>query len=258
MFAWLFLWLVLGIWSTVGVFAYLAWKRRCHPARHRRWWVLGMSTGTVGYFHTLAYGFALTRPTEVCGQRTLDNDYPLTHVRVDVFPPRLACYWTDSSAYGPSHPTAAGTWLLWCGAALLVAGTVARAMTLSARTPRWARAGTVLAPAAAATIWATGVAPLMRLSAVDLDNACFRRQVAHLHSAPSGDIVHTQRSVLPPAVDCVFTDGTTSLIPLETLGLSCCLTVFLICCAALRLLKAPMPLRGHEPLEGWRPSPRPR
>ncbi|MCX4637124.1 hypothetical protein QT196_05080 [Streptomyces sp. P9-2B-2] len=247
MFAWLFLWLVLGIWLIVGAFAYVVWKRRRQPARHRRWWVLGMCTGAVGYVHTLAYGFALTRPTEVCGQRTFDDDFPLTHVRVDMFPPRLACYWTDSAAYGPSHPTAAGTWLLWCGAALLVAGTVAWAMALSSRTPRWARAGTVLAPAAAATIWATGVAPLMRLSAVDLDNECFRWQVAHLHSAPSGEIVHTELGFLPPAVDCVFTDGTASLIRVESLGLSWCLTVFIVCCAALRLLKAPMPLRSHKP-----------
>ncbi|GFE18737.1 hypothetical protein Sgleb_67840 [Streptomyces glebosus] len=87
MFASLFLWLVLGIWLIVGAFAYEAWKRRRQPARHRRWWVSGMCTGAVGYVHTLAYGFALTRPTEVCGQRTFDDDYPLTHVRVDVFPP---------------------------------------------------------------------------------------------------------------------------------------------------------------------------
>ncbi|MCF3143355.1 hypothetical protein [Streptomyces platensis] len=247
MFATLFLSLVLGIWLIVGAFAYQAWKRRRRPARHRRWWVLAVSTGTVGYVHTLAYGMALTRPAEVCGQQTLDDDYPLTHVRVDVFPPRLACYWTNSATYGPSHPTAPGTWLLWCGAALLVAGTVAWALALSSRTPRWARAGTVLAPAAAATIWAMGVAPLMRLSAVDLDNECFRWQVAHLHSAPAGEIVHTERGFLPPAVDCVFTDGTASLISVETLGLSWCLTVFLICCAALRLLKAPMPLPGPKP-----------
>ncbi|MEU3993002.1 hypothetical protein [Streptomyces platensis] len=87
----------------------------------------------------------------------------------------------------------------------------------------------------------------MRLSTVDLDNECFRWQVAHLHSAPSGEIVNTERSLLPPAVDCIFTDGTTSLIRVETLGLSCCLTVFLICCAALRLLEAPTLLRSHEP-----------
>lgn len=86
MFAWLFLWLVLGIWLIVGAFVYAAWKRRRHPTRHQRWWVLGMSTGFVGYCHTLAYGFALTQPTEICGQRTLDDDYPLTHVRVDAFP----------------------------------------------------------------------------------------------------------------------------------------------------------------------------
>lgn len=77
----------------------------------------------------------------------------------------------------------------------------------------------------------------MSLSTVDLRNECFRWQVAHLHSAPAGEITKTQRSLLPPAVDCIFTDGTTSLIGIETVGLSCCLTVFLICCAALRLLK---------------------
>ncbi|WP_330477154.1 hypothetical protein OG301_04680 [Streptomyces platensis] len=79
------------------------------------------------------------------------------------------------------------------------------------------------------------------------DNECFRWQMAHLHSAPSGEIVNTERSLLPPAVDCIFTDGTTSLIRVEPLGLSCCLTVFLICCAALRLLEAPTLLRSHEP-----------
>ncbi|MEU6096957.1 hypothetical protein [Streptomyces sp. NPDC047079] len=187
----------------------------------------------MGYAHTLAYGLALTRPVDVCGRRTLDDDFPLTHVRVDVFPPRLACYWTDSSTYGPSHPTAVGGWLMWCGAALLVAGAVARATDRPSRTARWARAGVILAPAVAATIWVTRVHRLMGLSTVDLDNECFTWQVGHLQSAPAGEILRTDRSLLPPAVDCVFTDGVVSLIRSEALGLWCCLIAFLICCAVI-------------------------
>ncbi|MCG3041252.1 hypothetical protein L7D48_11890 [Streptomyces sp. S1A] len=242
MFAWLLLWLVLIVQLAAGAFAYGFWKRRRRPARHRRWWLLGAGTGVLGYAHTLAYGFALTRPAEICGQRTLDDDYPLIHTRVDVFPPAFECHWTDSSAYGPSHPTAAGVWLLWCGAALLVAGTAAWAANLPSPAPRWARAGAVLAPAAAATLWVTRVAPLMGLSETDLSNECFRWQVAHLHSAPSGEITGTDRGLLPPAVDCVFTDGTVNLVRAEAFGLSCCLAVFLFCCfrcAALRLPRSP-------------------
>ncbi|MFI9048241.1 hypothetical protein [Streptomyces sp. NPDC053427] len=247
MIAWLGLWLALCIWLTAGAFAYVAWKRRRRPPRHLRWAVLGAVTGAVGYAHTLAYGFALTRPATVCGQRTLDDDFPLTHVRVDVFPPRLACYWTDSSTYGAGHPTSAGGWLMWCGVALLVAGTVAWATDRPSRTARWARAGVILAPAVAATIWVTRVDRFMGLSTVDLHNECFTWQVGHLQSAPTGDILRTDRSLLPPAVDCVFTDGVVSLIRMEALGLWCCLVALVICCAAL-LQRVPLPVtRGRGP-----------
>lgn len=203
------------------------------------WWVPGACLVALGYAHTLAYGFALTRPAEICGQRTLDDDYPLRQARADVFPPGLSCYWSDSSAYGPSRPTAAGTWLMWWGAALLAAGTVAWVTALPSRAPRWARAGLVLAPAVSAVLWATQVSPLMGMSGTDLHNACLRWQVAHLYSAPSGEVAATDRGMLPPRVDCVFTDGTTSLIPFTSLGLWSCCAVFLGCCAALRLLRSP-------------------
>ncbi|UUN28845.1 hypothetical protein [Streptomyces sp. FIT100] len=209
--------------------------------------VLGTGLVALGYAHTLAYGFAVSHPTEVCGQRTLDADFPLTRTRVDVFPPRLECYWADSSAYGASHPTAAGGWLIWIGAALLVAGVVAWAVQLHSRMPRWARAGVILAPAVAAAIWITRVDRFMDLSTVDLRNECFSLQVAHLHSAPAGEVVSTDRSLLPPAVDCVFTDGTTSLILIETLGLWCCLAVFLVCCAMFLRRTAEAAVGGHEP-----------
>ncbi|MGP2440577.1 hypothetical protein [Streptomyces sp. JW3] len=240
MFAWLFLWLVLLGWLTAGVVGHVRWRRLRRPARHRRWWVAGAGLVVLGYAHALAYGLALTRPAEICGQRTLDDDFPLRHARADVFPPDLSCYWSDSLGYGPSHPTAAGTWVMWWGAALLVAGTVARVTALPSRAPRWARAGLVLTPAVAAVLWLTQVAPLMRMSAVDPGNECFRWQVAHLHSAPSGEVVATDRGLLPVAVDCVFTDGTASLIPLTSVGLWSCCAAFLGCCAALRPLRSPV------------------
>ncbi|MFB8208466.1 hypothetical protein [Streptomyces sp. NPDC056010] len=223
--------MVLGLELSCGLLAYAFWKRRRHPPLHRRWWVLGTTACVLGYAHTLAYGFALTRPTDLCGQRTLDNDYPLTHVSVNAFPPRLACYWSDSAVHGPSHPTAAGTVLMWCGAALLVAGAAAWAVSLDSPMPRWARAGMVLAPATSAVLWIRQVAPLMRLSTIDLDNECFRWQVAHLNSAPSGELATTKRTVMPPAVECVFADGTANLISSEAFGFACCLAVFLLCCA---------------------------
>ncbi|MFK0115278.1 hypothetical protein [Streptomyces sp. NPDC090994] len=153
MFAWLPLWLVLLVWLSAGVAGRALWKRRRRPPRHLSWWVPGACLVALGYAHTLAYGFALTRPAEICGPRTLDDDYPLRQARADVFPPDLSCCWSDSSVYGPSRPTAAGTWLMWWGAALLVAGTVAWATALPSRAPRRARAGLVLAPAVAAVLW---------------------------------------------------------------------------------------------------------
>ncbi|RDD84664.1 hypothetical protein [Streptomyces parvulus] len=231
MFVSLFLLMVLGFELLGGGLAYAFWKHRRHPWLHRRWWVLGTTACALGYAHTLAYGLALTQPTDLCGQRTLDNDYPLTHVRADAFPPRLACYWSDWALHGPSHPTAAGTWLMWCGAALLVAGAAAWAVSLDSPVPRWARAGMILAPATFAALWIRQVAPLMSLPPLDLQNECFRWQVAHLHSAPSGELATTKRTLMPPAVECVFTDGTANLISSEAFGLACCLAVFLHCCA---------------------------
>ncbi|MFK0115279.1 hypothetical protein [Streptomyces sp. NPDC090994] len=82
------------------------------------------------------------------------------------------------------------------------------------------------------------------MSATDLHHACFRWQVAPPHSAPSGEVAATDRGLLPPHVDCVFTDGTTSLVPFASLGLRSCRAAFLGCCAALRLLRSP-PLAGR-------------
>ncbi|RSS32117.1 hypothetical protein [Streptomyces sp. WAC08241] len=106
----------------------------------------------------------------MCGQRTLDDDFPLTHAAV-------------------------GGWLIWLGAALVTAGAVAWAVARPSHALQWARAGALL--------------------------------------APGGDIVRVDRGVLPPAVDCVFTDGTASLVLPEVAGLWCALAVSLISCAAL-------------------------
>ncbi|CAL9334895.1 hypothetical protein SUDANB145_00144 [Streptomyces sp. enrichment culture] len=101
MFAWLPLWLVLPVWLTAGVAGHALWKRR-RRATAPELVGAGACLVTLGYAHTLAYGFALTRPAGICGPRTLDDDYPLRQARADVFPPDLSCYWSDSSAYGPS------------------------------------------------------------------------------------------------------------------------------------------------------------
>ncbi|MET9932889.1 MULTISPECIES: hypothetical protein [unclassified Streptomyces] len=232
MVVWLGLVFMLLVWIVVGTMVLTWWRYRPAPV-HGRLLKAGAGAIAVGYAHALAYGVALVRPRSVCGRRTLDDDFPLTHVDVGLFPPQVACHWTDSSAYGPTHPTAAGGWLIWLGAVLVTAGAAARAVARPSRTPRWARAGAVLAPAAAGAIWIARVGHFMELSGPDLHNACFTWQVRHLHTAPGGDIVRVDRGAFPPAVDCVFTDGTASLVLPEVTGLWCALAVFLVSCAAL-------------------------
>lgn len=95
---------------AAGSVPYLPWTARRHPSRQARWAVIGAGVAVLGYAGAVAYGLAFTDPVQVCGQKTLDNDFPL--VRVDAFPPDVTCHWTDSGTYGPSHPTALGTWVI--------------------------------------------------------------------------------------------------------------------------------------------------
>jgi hypothetical protein len=107
---------------TIGSILYQVWVVARSPSGPVRCTAVGAYGAVVGYAGALLYGLAFTRPVELCGKKTLDDDYPLRHVTVDVFPPDVACYWSDSDTYGPTHPTALGTWLMWAGVAVAGAG----------------------------------------------------------------------------------------------------------------------------------------
>lgn len=118
----------------------------------------------LGYAGAVAYGLAFTDPVQVCGEKTLDNDFPLVRVSVNAFPPDVSCYWTDSGAYGPSHPTALGTWVMWAGTGVLVVALSVILIGRRSRASRWVRAGAIWSPLVAVMIWVTGVGPAMELS----------------------------------------------------------------------------------------------
>ncbi|WP_051870236.1 hypothetical protein [Streptomyces resistomycificus] len=112
--------LITAVLLGAGFVPYRVWTLGRRPSRQARWAVIGGYVAAVGYAASTAYGFAFADPVAVCGQRTLDDDFPLVHVTVDPFPPDIACQWTDSGEYGASHPTALGTWLMWAGLAVAV------------------------------------------------------------------------------------------------------------------------------------------
>ncbi|MER7692375.1 hypothetical protein [Streptomyces sp. NPDC097610] len=126
---------------AAGSVAYLLWAARRRPSRQARWAVIGAGVAVLGYASAVAYGLAFTDPVQVCGQKTLDNDFPLVRVRVDAFPPDVACYWSDSGAHGPSHPTLLGTWVMWAGTGILVVALSVILIGRRSRASRWVRAG---------------------------------------------------------------------------------------------------------------------
>lgn len=89
---------------AAGSVAYLLWAALRRPSRQVRWAVIGAGVAVLGYAGAVAYGLAFTDPVQVCGEKTLDNDFPLVRVRVDAFPPDVACYWSDSGLMGRRTP----------------------------------------------------------------------------------------------------------------------------------------------------------
>ncbi|MFG2140892.1 hypothetical protein [Streptomyces sp. NPDC048650] len=218
---------------AIGSVPYALWVTRRGPSPHARWGVIGAYVAVVGYLGAVLYGLAFTSPIEVCGKRTLDDDFPLEHVTVGWFPPDVACYWSDSGTYGPSHPTALGTWTMWAGIAVLVVAVTRMLVGRKSRSSRWARAGMMWSPIVAGVCWAVRIHPVMALSRTDLENKCFDWQVSHLLSAPGGEILGADRSVFPLSVICRYTEGKVGLIETESLLVYLCVIVFAACAGTI-------------------------
>ncbi|MGW1372977.1 hypothetical protein ACWD6P_01695 [Streptomyces sp. NPDC002446] len=218
---------------AVGYVPYALWVAGRRPSAQARWAAIGAYAAAVGYAGAVLYGLAFTHPRQVCGKRTLDDDFPLRQVTVDWFPPDIACYWSDSGTYGPSHPTALGTWVMWAGVAVVVVAVSSILVNRESRASRWARAGAIGAPVAAAVVWAVGINPVMALSRVDLANACLDWQVKHLSSAPGGEVLGADHSVFPLSATCTYTEGKVNLIAAESALVYLCAVVFAVCVGAI-------------------------
>lgn len=234
---------------ALGAVPYAWWVARRRPSAQVRWAVIGACVAAVGYAGAVLYGLAFTHPREVCGKRTLDDDFPLQQVTVDTFPPDVACYWTDSGTYGPSHPTALATWTMWAGIAAVVTAVSSMLVNRRSRASRWARAGAIWSVVAAGVIWAVGIDPMMTLSRTELLNKCLDWQVGHLSSAPGGDILGADHSVLPLSLTCTYTEGKVNLIEAESALVYLCCTVFAVCVGAIGYRIRFHPHRGRAAQE---------
>ncbi|MFK0023982.1 hypothetical protein [Streptomyces sp. NPDC090798] len=212
---------------AAGSVAYLLWAARRRPSRQVRWAVAGACVAVLGYAGAVAYGLAFTDPVQVCGQKTLDNDFPLVRVSVDVFPPDVACYWTDSGTYGPSHPTVLGTWVMWAGAGVLVVALSVILIGRKSRASRWVRAGAIWSPLAAAMIWVIGVGPAMELSRTELYDECLHHKTVPPETKLIRiDVQDIERTVLPPSLTCTYSDSKADLLAPEQTGLLGCGVAF--------------------------------
>ncbi|MGI5460806.1 hypothetical protein ACQEWB_48120 [Streptomyces sp. CA-249302] len=210
----------------LGVVPYLMWRARCRPTRAARWAATGAFLTVVGYAGTVLYGLAFTAPADVCGQQTLDDDFPLVHVTVDAFPPDVACYWTNSGTYGPTHPTALGSWIFWAGAGVLTISLSYLLITRESRTSRWVRAGVIGALTVAAAIWVTGIDPALDLSPTDLNDQClYRKTVPPDTKLTRIEILDIRRTAFPPSITCTYPDGEADLVADQWTAVLVCLTV---------------------------------
>ncbi|WP_426568680.1 hypothetical protein [Streptomyces canus] len=217
-----------------GFVPYRMWSVGRRPSTPARWAVIGAFTAAVGYAGAVVYGLAFTDPVEVCGKRTLDDDFPLVRVTVDAFPPDVACHWTDSGTYGPSHPAALGTWVMWAGLAVFI---VALSVLLVGRTSRasgWARAGAIGSSVLAAMVWVFGVDPQLELSRTELRDECVRWRTV----PPDTKLMHievrdVERTVFPPAITCTYAD-----VEAEADLLATERTYLLLCGAAFAVFSA--------------------
>ncbi|MFH8496800.1 hypothetical protein [Streptomyces coeruleorubidus] len=196
-----------------GLIPFKLWTWRRDPSREARWTVIGLWATAVGYAGAVAYGFAFTDPVSVCGWRTLDDDFPLVHVTVDPFPPDVACYWSDSMSYGPSHPTALSTWVMWAGLAVTAVALSVVLLRRDSRASRAARAGAIWSPMVAAGIWVAGIDPALDLSRGDLNDQClYAKTVPPDTKLTRIEVLDVDRTVLPPSITCTYPDGTTNLL----------------------------------------------
>ncbi|MFF4732983.1 hypothetical protein ACFY3M_48735 [Streptomyces mirabilis] len=212
---------------AAGSVAYLLWAALRRPSRQVRWAVIGAGVAVLGYAGAVAYGLAFTDPVQVCGQKTLDNDFPLVRVRVDAFPPDVACYWSDSGAYGPSHPTVLGTWVMWAGTGVLVVALSVILIGRRSRASRWVRAGAIWSPLVAAMIWVTGIGPAMELSRTELYDECLHdKTVPPETKLIRIDVLDIERTVFPPSLTCTYSDSEADLLAPERTGLLGCGVAF--------------------------------
>ncbi|MFG2369107.1 hypothetical protein ACGFY3_47250 [Streptomyces mirabilis] len=212
---------------TAGSVAYLLWAALRRPSRQTRWAVIGAGVAVLGYAGAVAYGLAFTDPVQVCGQKTLDNDFPLVRVNVNAFPPDVSCYWTDSGTYGPSHPTALGTWVMWAGTGILVVALSVILIGRRSRASRWVRAGAIWSPLVAAMIWVTGVGPAMELSRTELYDECLHdKTVPPETKLIRIDVLDIERTAFPPSLTCTYSDSEADLLAPERTGLLGCGVAF--------------------------------
>ncbi|MEU0385570.1 hypothetical protein [Streptomyces chartreusis] len=198
---------------VAGLIPYKLWTLSRGPSREARWTVIGLWATAVGYAGAVAYGFAFTDPVSVCGRRTLDNDFPLVHVTVDPFPPDVACFWSDSMSYGPSHPTAPSTWVMWAGLAVTVVALSVVLLRRESRVSPAVRAGAIWSPMAAVGIWVAGIDPVLDLSRSDLHDQClYAKSVPPETKLTRIEILDVDRTAFPPSLTCTYPDGTTDLL----------------------------------------------
>lgn len=211
---------------AVMIIPYKLWTIGRRPSRPARWVVIGLGTAAVGYAGAVAYGFAFTAPAEVCGRRTLDDDFPLVRVTVDAFPPDVACHWT---AYGSSHATALSVWVMWAGLAAAVTALSVLLLRRRSRVSREVRAGAMWSPVVASLIWVTGVDPMLELSRSDLHDACLHAKTVPPETKLTRiDVLDTGTTVFPPSVTCTYPDGELDLLREERTGVLVCGAAFVV------------------------------
>ncbi len=210
----------------IGLIPYKVWTSSRGPSREVRWTVIGLWATALGYAGAVAYGFAFTAPVSVCGWGTLDNDFPLVRVTVDPFPPDVACHWSDSMSYGPSHPTALSSWLMWASLAVTAVALSVVLLRRRSRASLAARAGAIWSPMVAVAIWVAGIDPALDLSRGDLNDQClYAKTLPPETTLTRIEILDVDRTVFPPSITCTYPDGTTNLLADQWIALLVCAAV---------------------------------
>ncbi|WP_264933213.1 hypothetical protein [Streptomyces sp. A012304] len=230
-----------------GIIPYRVWVLSRDPSRPARWAVIGLYAAAIGYAGAVAYGFAFTDPTAVCGSTTLDNDFPLVSVTVDAFPPEVACETTDG--HGPMRRTAPSAWIMWAGVAVAVGALSVLLLRRQSRVSSEVRAGAIWSPLLCAAFWVVGVDPVLELSRTDLHDECVRAKTI----PPETKLIHIEvldidRTVFPPSITCTYPDGETDLLRISGTGvlLSGAASVVFAGAAVHQVRRAGRPGTGRE------------